>query len=94
MANLNHAIQRIRRSNRSREETTDEFAEVRDDYERILIEVDRHGNDDCVEALTTWLIEQTRASGTWPSPDTARQQALAICEAHDVEIPPDSPLTD
>lgn len=94
MANLNHALRQIRRSKRQRGTQADGFSELRDEYEAVFEEVDRLGDDTCVEELTDWTVEQTEAEGTWPSVSALKQAARSICTDHGVELGDDSGLFD
>lgn len=93
MANLNAAIQQIRRA-RSRIDAPPprNFDRYREVYGTVLSETADLAGDDAFEELTEWLLETTAEREELPSPSSTRAKAREICADRDVSIPLGSPL--
>lgn len=93
MANLNAAIQRIRRA-RSRIDAPPprNFDRYREVYTTVLSETEELAGEDAFDELTTWLLETTTEAEELPSPSSTRAKAREICADRDVSIPLGSPL--
>lgn len=95
MANLNAAIQRIRRARERLDAPPPRnFDRYREIYGAILSETADLAGDDAFDELTTWLLETTTETKELPEPARVRAKAREICSNHGVSVPHDSLLHD
>lgn len=93
MANLNAAIQRIRRARSNLDVPPPRnFDRYREVYSTVLSETAELAGDEAFDELTTWLIETTTEAEELPSPSATREKAREICAVRDISIPLGSPL--
>lgn len=95
MANLNAAIQRLRRVRTNLDAPPPRnFDRYREIYWVILSETADLAGDAVFDELNAWMLETTRTAKALPEPDAVRVKARELCSARGISIPPGSPLLD
>lgn len=95
MANLNAAINRIRRARSNLDAPPPRnFDRYREIYAAVLSETADLAGDEAFDELTAWLLETTTANEALPEPRAVKARAREICIDHGAAIPHHSPLRD
>ncbi len=94
MASLPDSILRIRNAHRNQRAGRSPLERREAEYVAILETLEACFGEDGLEAITEWIVTQTREHRQIPSPDAVGAQARKICLERDVTVPADAPFAE